>query len=245
MGDATIAFLPYASRQEENGVGKLSDVLFCTAKFSPPSSRIPHWTFKLARYLETVLPISLKRAAVDAFRHSHSLLEHSSNIGAIMQRWIEAASMLPYTDDVGESVVDTLLQMAFRDGLRRHIPVEAWGWLKKRPILHPKCQGLKFGASPEVFQSVREVGDLELVTSYLFIVWSKWGWSYPEGSIAVLEFIRSGLRGVEGAGYRADLIQRLDDVISQMHSDSSTSPEVAGYIALYTEFKTALEGANE
>jgi hypothetical protein len=61
-GEATIAFLPYAFRREENGFGELSDVL----------------DFKLAtQYLETALPISLKHAVVDAFRHSD--LGKSSN----------------------------------------------------------------------------------------------------------------------------------------------------------------------
>lgn len=161
-----------------------------------------------------------------------------------MQCWIAAASTLPYTDDVGESVVDTLLQMAFQDGLRSHIPVEAWSWLKKRPVLRPDCQGLKFGASLEVFEAVREVGDLELITSYLFVVWSKWSHSHPKGFTAALEFIRSGLRGIEGAGYHADLIQRLDDVLSQINSDSPPPPQAADSVSWYTEFRKALKEVN-
>jgi hypothetical protein len=229
-GEATIAFLPYASRREENGFGELSDVL----------------DFKLAtQYLGTALPISLKHAVVDAFRHSHSFLEHASNIDAMMQHWIAAASTLPYTDDVGESVVDTLLQMAFRDDLRSHIPVEAWNWLKKRPVLSPNCEGLKFGTSLEVFRAVREVGDLELIVSYLLVVWSKWSQSHPDGFTAVLEFIRSGLQGIEGAGYHGDLIQRLDDVLSQIKLESPAPPEAADNISWYTEFRRALEEVNK
>lgn len=162
-----------------------------------------------------------------------------------MHHWIAAASSLPYTDDVGEGVVDTLLQMAFQDGLRPHIPVEAWNWLKKRPVLGPDCQGLKFGASPQVFEAVRVVGDLELITSYLFVVWSKWSHSHPEGFMAVLEFIRSGLRGVEGAGYHGDLIQRLDDVLSQIDSDSPPPQEAADSVSWYTEFRKALKEVNK
>ena len=213
----------------------------------PNSHQPPHGSYSgfLNWLLGTVIPTPLKYAVVDAFRHSHSFLGHASTIGTIMQHWITAASTLPYTNDLCESVVDTLLQMAFQDNLRPHIPVEAWDWLKKRPVLRPNCQGLKFGASLEVFQSVQEVGDLELITSYLFVVWSKWSWAYPEGFTAMLEFIRSGLLGIEGLGYREDLVQRLDDVLSQMNSGSPTPPEAADNASWYTELRTALEEVNE
>lgn len=192
-----------------------------------------------------MLPISLKRAVVDAFQHSHSLLSHASDTSAMMQHWIAAASTLPYTNDIGESVVDTLLRITFRDDLRPHIPAVAWEWLKKRPVLGPDCQGLKVGASLEVFQSVREFGDLELITSYFFIVWSEWSRCYPSGCTAMLEFIRTELRGVEGVGYHADLIQRLNDALSQTDSNSPASPEAAKNISCHTEFRKALEEVNE
>lgn len=198
------------------------------------------------QHSKIVLPISLKYAVLNAFRHSHQFLEYASNIDSMMQHWIATASALHYTDDVGESVVDTLLRMAFRDGLRQHIPVDAWDWLKKRPDLRPDHRGLKFRTNLQVFEAVLEVGDLELIISYLSIVWSrKWSWSYPEGFTVVLGFIRSGLRGIGGVGYQEDLIKRLDDVLSQMNSDSSTSSEAADDVLWYTEFRTALREVNE
>jgi hypothetical protein len=74
---------------------------------------------------------------LDAFRDRHWFLKHASDIGAMMRLWITAASALPYTDEVGERVVDALLGMATRDNLRPHIPVVAWDWLNKRPDLSP------------------------------------------------------------------------------------------------------------
>ena len=225
---------------------KTAQVSYPMYSSTPPNSHQPPRGFctEISNW-PTALPISLKYAFLDAFRHSHSFLEHSSNVNSMLQRWIAAASTLPYTDDVCEGVVDTLLRMSFQDELRQHIPAEAWDWLKKRPVLGPNCQGLKYGASLDAFQTVRKTGNLELITSYLFVVWSKWSWSYPDGCTAVLEFIRSGLRGVEGMGYRADLIKRLNAVLSQMDSDPSPPPEAADNASWYAQFRTALEEGNK
>ena len=193
----------------------------------------------------TVLPLSLKYAVVSAFRCSHSFLEYAGNIDAMMQLWMMAASAFPYADDVCESVVDTLLQMASNNNLRPHIPVVAWEWLRRRPILHPGCHGLKFGASFPVFQLVRDLGDLEIITSYLYIVWSEWSWFYPEGCAAMLDFIWAGFRGIGRIRHQTVLIQRLDDVLSQATPDSPISPEAAGDVLWYREFREALVEMNE
>lgn len=39
-------------------------------------------------------------------------------------RWAAAASALPYTEEIGSSVVNALLQIASVDSLRPHIPTE-------------------------------------------------------------------------------------------------------------------------
>jgi len=132
-----------------------------------------------------------------------------------MQLWITSASVLPYTDDVCQSVVDTLLQMVYDDELRPHIPVAAWDWLKKRPLLRPECWGLTLGTDYNVIQTVRELGDIELIASYLFIVWSEWSSLDLQGFTAMLSLIREELGGIEAIGHRADLIQRLDYVQSR------------------------------
>ena len=89
-----------------------------------------------------------------------------------------AASVLPYTDDVGRSVSNALLQIASWDSLRPHIPILAWNWLKKRPTLRPRCLGLIFGIQDAVIRAIVELGDVGLVTSYLFVIWSEWNHAY-------------------------------------------------------------------
>ena len=242
--EATIAFLPYVTRVGETG--KQPNVLSCTAGFSLITSRIPHRTSDLAarRLLNTGLPDSLKYAILDAFRHVASPLEHASDAGAMVRHWIAAVNSLP--QDVSESVVDTLLRMAFRSDIRPHISAAAWRWLKKRPILHRDSRGLKFGASPDVFQAVQELGDPEITTSYLFVVWSEWALPFPEGFAAMLDYIKSELRGVEMVGYRADLIKRLDEVLSNLEQEPGPpSIEVADRISWYNKFRSALMEVNE
>ena len=224
---------------------RMQKILPCTARFLPAFSRIARRILKPATlFLEAAPLVSLSYAALSAFRHSHSSLGHASDVGAMIRFWVEAVSALPYTDDVGERVVDTLLQMASHSRLQPHIPVAAWNWLKKRPVLDRSCDGLRWGTIPGVFQPIRDLGDVELIASYLFTVWSEWTWFYPESCAAMLGFIRNELRGIEGIPYHADLIQRLDYVLSQL-SGKPASPEAAVHMPWYRDFRGALVEVNE
>ena len=127
-----------------------------------------------------------------------------------------AASVLPYTDDVGRSVSNALLQIASWDSLRPHIPILAWNWLKKRPILRPRCLGLIFGTQDAVIQAIVELGDVGLVTSYLFVIWSEWNHAYSSRFLATTQSIKEELCGIGALGCHADLIRRLDYVVSQL-----------------------------
>ena len=192
----------------------------------------------MAQFLETVLPISLKYATLDAFRHWNQFLLHANDISAMTQLWIMAASALSYTNDVGQSVVDTLLQMASRSDLQPYMPELAWDWLKKRPVFNSQCLGHHVGTAENVVQMVQELGDVGLITSYLFIVWSEWScithWQFQ----LMLHLIREELSGVGVAGYRSDLIQRLDDVLPQLEPGSSQKQQ-------YEEFRMVLLEVDE
>ena len=64
------------------------------------------------------------------------------------------ASAAPYIEEVGRSVVDTLLQVASIGFLRPYIPIELWAWLRKRPSLPPRCFGRIRGSAPDVVRYV-------------------------------------------------------------------------------------------
>ena len=146
-----------------------------------------------------------------------------------MQFWIKTASALPYTDDIGERVVTTLFNIASSD-LSPHIPIAAWDWLKKRPVLPPECAAFLPKIAEPVVRRVQQLGGTNLVVSYLHIVWSEWrrlGFGYrwtPQGrgpleqiDMSVMcRLIREDLGGIELAGHRTELIQRLDYILSQL-----------------------------
>ena len=132
--------------------------------------------------------------------------------------------------------------MASWDDLLPHIPEIAWGWLKKGSVLHPDSPIFKCEVSPDAFEQVQRLGDVELTASYLFIVWSENSWLHPEACAAMLGFIRRELRGVQGAQSRAVLIQRLNDVLSRL---VATSREGARKRAQYQGFGEVLVEVEE
>ena len=134
----------------------------------------------------------------------------------LVQRWAAAASAVTYTEEVGQSVVDVLLQIASVDKLVQYIPVNLWSWLAKRPSLPPICQGRCFGTRGSIVKVVRALKDTEVLKSYLLLVWSECDYLYDDGFDEMCTSIREDF-GRNGMGHhRADLIQRLDHVLEQI-----------------------------
>jgi len=133
-----------------------------------------------------------------------------------MQLWMKAASALPYTDDVCDSVVVGLLNMASSGQLLSHIPMVAWDWLNKRPVLPPECVALLPGATKSMVQAIHQIGGVELIVSYLHTVWSEENKLWGDDISAMGRLIREELGGIGAAGHRTDLIRRLDYVLLQL-----------------------------
>ena len=132
---------------------------------------------------------------------------------------MNAASALPYSVDVCQSMVEALLQMADNDILQPHIPALAWEWMKKRALFRPESSWSQLGTGEDVVRKVRELGDAGLITSYLLVVWSEKNWLSTKGYKAMLDLIRGELGGIGAVGHRADLIQRLDYILSWLEQD--------------------------
>ena len=162
------------------------------------------------------LPISLKYVTLGAFQRRPRFLTDGSDVGTMMRHWIAAASELPGTHDVCVSVVDTLLQAACEDELRPHIPLAAWEWLKKRPVL-PRGSSVLVGGQEEILRTVQALGDIRLITSYLLVIWSEWNVLDDDDNEGMQRLIREELNGIHGVGYRTDLIRRLDYVLLQLY----------------------------
>ena len=142
-----------------------------------------------------------------------------------VSKWALAASVVPYTEEVGRRVVDVLLHTASVDSLRPSIPVGTWAWLKKRPSLPSRCSARSKGSSGDIVRQVRALGDVETLTSYMLLIWSEWDCvdSSEQGSaggrsgLAEMRIsIQEDFSGVRMGRYREDLIIRLDHVLEQL-----------------------------
>ena len=136
--------------------------------------------------------------------------------GHTVARWAAAASATPYTEEIGRSVVDALLQIASVDSLRPHIPVDLWAWLKELPSLPPVCQGRSAGRKEAVVRHVRGLGDIEITKAYFLLIWSEWNFLYTSGLDEMQASIREDFGGIESRHHREDLIKRLDHVLGEL-----------------------------
>jgi hypothetical protein len=131
-------------------------------------------------------------------------------------RWAAAVSATPYSEAVGQRVVDVLLQIAHNDFLQPHIPIEIWAWLKRKPSLPPICRGRYWGTNSSVVRYIRGLGDVEILKSYFLVVWSEWGRVDYYGFDEMERIIRGEFCGNAMQHHREDLTERLDHVLAQL-----------------------------
>jgi len=129
-----------------------------------------------------------------------------------IQAWATAASTVLYTEEIGQSVADVLLQIARNTSLQSHIPPDIWSWLRKSPSLPPVCAGRYWGSEIVVIEIVQGLGDMEVLTAYLLLVWSEW--HGPTNLMHAL--IRNDFSGLRMGYYRKELLQHLDHVLGQL-----------------------------
>jgi len=208
---AITTLLPYAVRQELCGQPEMLDTFLCAARASGM------WRFRWYR-VEQSANVILSKATPSAIilvspHVPWGLLEDG---GDLVQRWGVATSMVPYTEEVAQSVVDTLLQIADISRLLPHIPVGAWSWLTKRPSLPPVCLGRYLGTGLHIIMAVQRLKDIDILKSYLLLTWSEWD-SIRYGSLnEIHSSIHVDFGGAGMGHHRADLIKRLDDVLGQL-----------------------------
>ena len=94
--------------------------------------------------------------------------------GNTVARWAMAASAPPYTDEIGQSIVDALLCIVSINSLQPQIPVGIWTWLNKQPSLPPVYFGQTIGTKQNVVCWVQELGDAEILKSYFLLIWLEW-----------------------------------------------------------------------
>ena len=214
---AASCLFPYVVWQDRVGQREMLGALLHAAMTS--NSERFMWR-RIQPYITTLSnkpsPPSLDQVIVFASPHvSWHDGQHNENM---VTRWGAAASAVPYTEEVGQSVVDALLQIASVDSLRPHIPIETWAWLRRRPSLLPECSGRSKGTDGDIVRQVRTLGDIEVLKSYLLLVWSEWDPISPRsGGLAEMHVaIRERFNGIGMGRHREDLIKRLDHVLGQL-----------------------------
>ena len=144
------------------------------------------------------------------------LWNHNGYTQGAVARWAAAVSATPYSEAVAQSVVGALLKMTYDRSLLPLIPVEIWAWLKRQPFLPPTYRGRELAALPEVIHHVRGLGDIDLLKSYFLLVWSEWEHLDPNGPTKMETVIREEFCGIGMRRHRKDLMERLDQVLSQL-----------------------------
>ena len=211
--EAITTLFPYVTQRERGGERDMLDVFLRLASYLGRLDFVWHRIEPLVvTMLEEGSHVSLKEAIILAAPHFN--WKKFANGEHLVGLWAAAASEVPYTDDIGQSVVDTLLQIARRDLLRPHIPVVMWSWLDKRPSLPSVCLGRQFGTTRDVVRTVRDLGDIDILKSYLLLVWSEW--DHLRGAREMAISLREDFGGIGMWHHREDLLYHLDRILEEL-----------------------------
>jgi len=187
------------------------DAFLCAARASGTSEF--GWS-RVRQHVGAPLSKATPRAVVLASPHIQ--WEFLADRGDLVRRWAAATSAVPDTEEVVQSVLDTLFQVASQDALLPHIPANVWSWLAKKPSLPPVYWGRDAGAHLHVAKAVRGLGNIKIIKSYFLLVWSEWDYLASGGFDESRASIREDFGGVGDGCHRAELIQHLDRVLAQL-----------------------------
>jgi hypothetical protein len=215
--------LPYAICLEQGGQQTMMDTISRVARVSRSSKNVIFMWHQVVLYIsklfETRSPTSLNRVIV--LISPYVPWTHALNSKIPVARWAAAASTIPYTEEVGSSVVDALFRIAWVDLLLPHIPIHIWLLLKRLP---PPPLGSSIGR-PEIVRHVHRIGDIDILKSYFLFLWTDLYTPSSEGTHAMRTSIREVFSGPEMGEHRKDLIERLEHVLGQLDQELETSPD--------------------
>ena len=154
------------------------------------------------------------RAAVLSGHYLCRRQEQSADAQDLISKWVAGISVVPHTEELAESVVDTLLQIAANPHLRPSIPADIWSWLNERPSLSFTCRGLSSAGDSDIVRTVRGLNNVGVLTSYLILVWLGSGSLNSNNPAEIRASFREDFNGVGMGDHRAELIQRLGLYIS-------------------------------
>ena len=222
---------PYAIFLEQSGHQEMIDVILRSARASNLKSSNcgkfmwHHVVLYVSRLFEKRSPTSLNR--IITLLSPYVPWGGALNDATAVARWAAAASTIPYTEEVGQSVIDALFQISYVDFLRPHIPNDIWGWVKRQPPLPPMYRGLLKGAYANTVAYVRGLGDIDLLKSYLLLVWTDRCTFLSKNFREMERTIREKFGGIGMEHHRKDLIERLDRVLRRLDRREPSSAREA------------------
>jgi len=198
----------YAVREERGGDTGPFDAILNLTKREPDGScsHEPLWDLSASKMCTYGSP----RAVVLVGPYIHWGREQSADAQGLISKWAAGISVARHTEEVAGSVVDTLLQIAANPHLRPFIPADAWSWLNDLPYQPPTCKGLRYGCDRDIVRTVRALGDIGILTSYLIVIWSGEGRPDNDGFAEMQTSVREDFKGIDMGYHRAKLIQWLD-----------------------------------
>ena len=212
---AIAALFPYAMCLEKSGQGDMVDTILRVARASDSVLSWHHVLTHTTALFDESTPPSLNRAITFVSPYIPWHLPALDAENAVV-RWAAAASTVPYSDEVGQSVAETLLRILEHDSLLEHIPINVWGLLKNRPSPSPVWRVRFSGCRSSVVSHVRGLGDIEILKSYLLLIFSEWSSLQFGGPRELGALILEDLGGIGNWCHREDLIKHLDDVQRQL-----------------------------
>jgi len=235
---AIVAVFPYAAWLERGGDPKMVDVF--SGVF-----RVPNVVQFMAQPIITLLDVCPDYPNLVVTLVSPYFDWGTSGFnGNTVTWWAAAALATPYTEEVGQSVVDTLLQIASVGKLKSYIPTDIWPWLKKPLFLPPVCRGRSEGTVDHVVRRVRELGDTEILESYFLLVWSEWNFLFRSGLAEMRTSVQIDFGGIGMGCHRKVLIKRLDHILGQL--DQGFGPLTQRSVSLgHDHIQTAREQYGE
>jgi len=229
--------LPYAIRLSGGGQQRMIGAFSRTFR---SNTSITKWNriepFITGLFDKPSIP-SMDRAITLVSPYFHSFDQNT------LAQWSMAALAtlaVPYTEEVGQSVADTLWRITLDDALRQHIPVGIWLWSSKQTFILPaQCipperrvratvripptqripPARRWYQDPRGREAVRQfraLGDIEILKSYLLLVWLEWTPLEDSAFAEMRTSIREDFNGIGMGQHREDLRKRLDHVLGQL-----------------------------
>jgi len=202
----------YAVHREQRGDTNIFDAILRLRKreFDDFGSHYLLWRLSVSEVFARASP----RAAVLSGRYLCWRQEQSADAQNLISKWLAGISVVPHTEELAESVVDTLLQIAANPHLRPSIPADIWSWLNERPSLSFTCRGRSSAGDSDIVRTVRGLNNVGVLTSYLILVWSGSGSLNSNNFAEIRASFREDFNGVGMGDHRVELIQQLGLCIS-------------------------------